>query len=97
MEGEMGRARMTNRGEEEYTYRIMVGKPEGKRPLERPRRRWLDNIKIGWDEMGWYGLDRTGSGYGLVEGSCERGDELSGSINTGKFLSGCTIGSSVSK
>jgi hypothetical protein len=29
-----------------YTYRILVGKPEGKRPLGRPRRRWVDNIKM---------------------------------------------------
>jgi hypothetical protein len=41
--------------------RILVGKPEGKRPLGRPRRRWLDNIKmdlrvIGWDGMDWIEL-----------------------------------------
>jgi hypothetical protein len=37
-------------------YRILVGKPKGKRPLGRPRRRWMDNIKInliGWDGMDW--------------------------------------------
>jgi hypothetical protein len=39
-------------------YRILVGKAEGKRPLEAPRRRWVDNIKmdireIGWDEVHW--------------------------------------------
>jgi hypothetical protein len=34
-----------------------VGKPEGKRPLGRPRRRWLDNIKIDLREIGWDGLD----------------------------------------
>jgi hypothetical protein len=38
--------------------RILVGKPEGKRPLGRPRRKWVDNIKmvvteIGWDVMDW--------------------------------------------
>jgi hypothetical protein len=32
-------------GEKRNAYRIFVGKPEGKRPLERPRRRWVDNIK----------------------------------------------------
>jgi hypothetical protein len=42
-------------------YRILVGKPEGKRPLGRPRRRWVDNIKIDiteieWDGMGWIDL-----------------------------------------
>jgi hypothetical protein len=45
-------------GETRHAYRILVGKPEGKRPLGRQRRRWVDNIKmdhgeIGWDGMGW--------------------------------------------
>jgi hypothetical protein len=45
-------------------YRILVGKPERKRPLGRPRRRWGDNIKMDLkrDRMGWCGLDQTGSG-----------------------------------
>jgi hypothetical protein len=34
-----------------------VGKPEGKRPLGRPRRRWVDNIKIDLREMGWNNMD----------------------------------------
>jgi hypothetical protein len=38
-------------------YRILVGKPEGKRPMGRPRRRWLDNIKMDLREMGWSGWD----------------------------------------
>jgi hypothetical protein len=37
-------------------YRILVGKPEGKRPLERPRHRWVDNIKIHLREIGWDGM-----------------------------------------
>jgi hypothetical protein len=51
-------------GETTNAYRLLVGKPEGKRPLGRPRRRWVDNIKIDLkrDRMGWYGLDRSGSG-----------------------------------
>jgi hypothetical protein len=36
-------------------YRILVGKLEGKRPLGRPRRRWVDNIKMDLREIGWYG------------------------------------------
>jgi hypothetical protein len=36
---------------------ILVGKPEGKRPLGRPRRRWVDNIKIDLREIGWDGMD----------------------------------------
>jgi len=41
---------------------VLVGKPEGKRPLGRPRRRWEDNIKMGVQEVGYggYGLDGTG-------------------------------------
>jgi hypothetical protein len=34
-----------------------MGKPEGKRPLGRPRRRWLANIKMDLREIGWYGMD----------------------------------------
>jgi hypothetical protein len=50
-------------GEKRNKYRILVGKPEGKRPLGRPRRRWVDNIKIDLREIGceWYGLGRSGS------------------------------------
>jgi hypothetical protein len=44
-------------GEKRNAYKILVGKPEGKRPLGRPRRRWVDNIKMDLGEMGWYGLD----------------------------------------
>jgi hypothetical protein len=36
---------------------ILVGKPEGKRPLGRPRRRWVDNIKMDLIEIGWDGVD----------------------------------------
>jgi hypothetical protein len=68
------------------TYRILVGKPEGKRPLRRPRRRWVDNIEIDLRGIGWDGLDRTGSGWGPVEGSCEHGDEPSGSLKCWKIL-----------
>jgi len=44
-------------------HRVLVGKPEGKRPLGRPRRRWEDNIKMDLQEVrSWgYGLDRAGS------------------------------------
>ena len=51
-------------GEGRGVYRVLVGKPEGKRPLGKPRRRWEDNIKIDLQELGCggYGLDRAGSG-----------------------------------
>jgi hypothetical protein len=40
-----------------WKYRILVGKPEGKRPLGRPRRRWEDNIKMDLGGIGWGGMD----------------------------------------
>ena len=48
-------------GEEKGMYRVLVGKPEGKRPLGRPRRRWVDNIRMDLQEVGcgymdWIGL-----------------------------------------
>jgi len=48
-------------GEERGVYRVLVGKPEGKRPLGRPRRRWVDNIRMDFQEVGcghmdWIGL-----------------------------------------
>jgi hypothetical protein len=51
-------------GEKRNIYRVLVGRPEEKRPLGRPRRRWVENIKIDLtrDRMEWYGLDRYGSG-----------------------------------
>jgi hypothetical protein len=48
-------------GEKMNAYRILVGKPEGKRPLKRSRRRWEDNIKMDL-RLGCYGLDSSGSG-----------------------------------
>jgi hypothetical protein len=51
----MGRTCSTN-GEKMNAYRIL-GKPEGKRPLGRARRRWVDNIKMDLRETGWDGID----------------------------------------
>jgi len=44
-------------GERRVVYRVLVGKPEGKRPLERSRRRWKDNIKMDLQEVGCGGVD----------------------------------------
>jgi hypothetical protein len=44
-------------GAKRNAWRILVGKPEGKRLLGRPRHRWVNNIKIDLRGMGWYGLD----------------------------------------
>ena len=56
-------------GEERGVYRVSVGKPEGKSPQGRPRRRWVDNIRMDLQEVGcgymnWIGLaqDETGGG-----------------------------------
>jgi hypothetical protein len=48
-------------GEKRNAYRLLVGKPEGRRPLGRPRRRWLDNVRmdlveVGWGDVAWIGL-----------------------------------------
>jgi hypothetical protein len=57
----MGRACNTNWGVKSNAYRILVGKPEVKRPPGRPRHRRVDNIKKDLrDRMGWCGLDRSG-------------------------------------
>jgi hypothetical protein len=52
----MGRACSTN-GDRRNAYRRLVGKPEGKRPLGRPRCIWVDNIKMDLREIGWGGMD----------------------------------------
>jgi len=54
-------AKQSRMGEEREVYRVLVGKPEGKRPQERPRRRWVDNIRTDLQEVGcgyvdWIGL-----------------------------------------
>jgi hypothetical protein len=41
-------------------YSLLVGKPKGKRPLRRPRRRWVDNNRMDFAELGWSGLDWIG-------------------------------------
>jgi hypothetical protein len=71
-------------GEERKVYKVWVGKPEGKKPLGRPRRRREDGIRTDLREtgLGGCGLDSTGSGQEPVAGCCECGDEPSGSCAT---------------
>jgi hypothetical protein len=45
-------------------YRLLVGKPEGKRPLGRPSRRWVDNIRMDLGEVGWGDVDWIGLAKG---------------------------------
>jgi hypothetical protein len=51
---------VAQRGEKRNAYRLLVGKPEGRRPVERPRRRWLDNIRMDLVEVGWGDVDLIG-------------------------------------
>jgi hypothetical protein len=44
-------------GKKRIAYGILLGKPEGRRPLGRPRRRWVDNIKLDLRDIGWGGMD----------------------------------------
>jgi hypothetical protein len=44
-------------GEKKNAYRVLMGKPERKRPLGRPRRRWVDNIRMDLGEVGWGNVD----------------------------------------
>jgi hypothetical protein len=46
--------------EKRNTYRILVGKPEANSPLGRPKRRWVDNVKIDLRERVWSGMDWIG-------------------------------------
>jgi hypothetical protein len=48
---------VAHRGKKRNAYRILVGKPEGKKPLERHRSRWEDDIKMDLREIGWGGMD----------------------------------------
>ena len=67
-------------------YRVLVGKPEGRRTLGRLRRIWKDNVKMDLREMGWgggYGQDLRGSKQGQVVSSCACGNEPLGSIKCG--------------
>ena len=69
---------MARIGEDRGVHRVLVGKPEGKRPLGRPRRRWDDNTKMDLQEVGggrgdWMELAK---GKGRVAGTCGYGEEL---------------------
>ena len=84
---------MARMGEGRGAHRVVVGKPEGRRSLGRPRRRWEDNIKLDLQEVGegcgdWMELAQDRQ----VAGTCGYGDEPSGSKNAGNFLTSCRTG-----
>jgi hypothetical protein len=51
---------VARKGEKRNAYRLLVGKPEGRRPLGRPRLRWLDNIRMDLVVVGWGDVDSMG-------------------------------------
>jgi hypothetical protein len=69
-------------GEKRNAYRILMGKPEGKRPQGRPRCRWEDNIKMYFGEIEWGVMDwiHLAQDRDQCLGSCKDGNEPSGSI-----------------
>jgi hypothetical protein len=61
-------------GEGRNVYRVLVARPEGKRPFGRQRRRWEDGIRMDLRVIGWgCGVDSPGSGQGPLAGCCECG------------------------
>jgi hypothetical protein len=60
-------------GQKRKVYKVLVGKPKGKRPHGRPRCRWKDGIRMSFREAGWEecGVDSPGSGQGLEAGCRE--------------------------
>jgi hypothetical protein len=79
-------------GEKKKTYRLLVGEPEGKRPLGRPRRRWVDNIKmdlgeVEWDDVDWIGLAKDKNRWRAFVNSVLN---LRVPCNAGKLSSGLT-------
>jgi hypothetical protein len=79
---------------ERSVHRILVGKPEGRRPLGRPRRRWVDNIKIDFRELEWGGIDWIDltQNRDLWRALVNTVMNLRVPQNAGKFLSSCKIG-----
>jgi len=75
-------------GEECGVYRVLVGKPEEKRTLGRPRRRWVDIIKMDLQEVGCGYMDCIGLAQDRdsLADACECGNELTGSVKCGEFL-----------
>jgi hypothetical protein len=73
----------------------LVGKPEGKRPLRRPRRRWVDNIKMGLREIGWDDMDCIDLAHDTDQWRALVNTVMNLQVpqNIGKFLRSCTVSS----
>jgi hypothetical protein len=77
-------------GAKRNAYRILVGKPEGKSPLGRPRRRWVDNLReIGWKSGDWIDLAQDRDHWRALVNTVMK---LRFPTNAGKFLRSYTIG-----
>jgi hypothetical protein len=81
-------------GKKRNAYRILVGKPVGKRPLARPRRRWEDNIKMDLRDIGWSGMDWADLAQDRDQWRTLVNTEMNLWVpfNVGKFLSSCATG-----
>jgi len=78
-------------GEEKGVYRILLGKPEGRRPMGRPRRRWVDNIRMDLQEvecgyMDWIGLAQDRDRWRTLVSAVMN---LRVPLNAGNFLTSC--------
>jgi hypothetical protein len=79
-------------GEKRNAYRSLVGKPEGKRPLGRPRHRWMDNIRmdlgeVGWGDVDWIGVAKDRNRWRALVNSVLN---LRVPLNVGKLSNGLT-------
>jgi len=74
-------------GEEREVYRVLLGKPEGRKPLGRPRRRWVDNIRMDLQEVGCGYMDSIGLAQDRDRWrTSECGNKPSGSVKCREFL-----------
>jgi hypothetical protein len=86
---------VARKGEKRNAYRLLVGKPEGKRPLGRPSRRWVDNIRmdlgeVRWGNVNWIGLAKDRNRWRALVNSVLN---LRVPRNAGKLSSGLTSSS----
>jgi hypothetical protein len=89
-------------GEKMNAYRLLVGEPEGNRPLRRPRRRWVDNVRmdlveVGWGDVDWVGLAQDRDRWRALVNSVlnfrvpQNAGKLSSVLTTGGLSSGAQL------